>query len=53
MEAIDNIVKNALDHTESGATISIEWKSLSSGVAVYAPIKRICNMSITETINKL
>ena len=34
MEAIDNIVKNALDHTESGATISIEWKSLSSGVQI-------------------
>ena len=26
-EAIDNIVKNAFDHTESGATIRVAWKS--------------------------
>ena len=33
-EAIDNIVKNAFDHTESGATIRIAWKSLPSGVQI-------------------
>lgn len=27
-EAIDNIVKNAFDHTESGATIHVAWKEL-------------------------
>ena len=31
-EAIDNIVKNAFDHTESGATIRVAWKELPSGV---------------------
>lgn len=34
LEAIDNIVKNALDHTEAGDTIQIEWKSLPSGVQI-------------------
>lgn len=34
MEAIDNIVKNALDHTEKGDTIQIEWKALSSAVQI-------------------
>ena len=33
-EAIDNIVKNAFDHTESGATICITWKELPSGVQI-------------------
>ena len=33
-EAIDNIVKNALDHTGSGDTIHIEWKGLSSIVQI-------------------
>ena len=33
-EAIDNIVKNALDHTGSGDTIHIEWKGLSSVVQI-------------------
>ena len=33
-EAIDNIVKNALDHTENGDTIRIEWKALPSGVQI-------------------
>ena len=33
-EAIDNIVKNAFDHTESGATIRIAWKELPSGVQI-------------------
>lgn len=33
-EAIDNIVKNALDHTGSGDTIHIEWKRLSSVVQI-------------------
>lgn len=33
-EAIDNIVKNAFDHTESGATICIAWKELPSGVQI-------------------
>ena len=33
-EAIDNIVKNAFDHTESGAAIHIAWKALPSGVQI-------------------
>lgn len=33
-EAIDNIVKNALDHTKQGEFVSIEWKELSSGVQI-------------------
>ena len=33
-EAIDNIVKNAFDHTESGATIRVAWKELPSGVKI-------------------
>ncbi len=33
-EAIDNIVKNALDHTEKGDTIHIEWRALSSVVQI-------------------
>ena len=33
-EAIDNIVKNAVDHTESGATIRVAWKELPSGVQI-------------------
>lgn len=34
IEAIDNIVKNALDHTEKGDTVLIEWKALSSAVQI-------------------
>lgn len=33
-EAIDNIVKNAFDHTESGAVIGITWGALPSGIQV-------------------
>ena len=33
-EAIGNIVKNAFDHTESGATIRVAWKELPSGVQI-------------------
>ena len=33
-EAIDNIVKNAFDHTESGAVIGITWKALPSGIQI-------------------
>ena len=33
-EAIDNIVKNALDHTEKGDTIHIEWRALPSVVQI-------------------
>ena len=33
-EAIDYIVKNAFDHTESGATIRVAWKELPSGVQI-------------------
>lgn len=33
-EAIGNIVKNAFDHTESGAVICIEWKALPSVVQI-------------------
>lgn len=34
IEAIDNIVKNALDHTGSGDRVHIEWKALSSAVQI-------------------
>lgn len=33
-EAIDNIVKNALEHTQKGDTIHVEWKALSSGLQI-------------------
>lgn len=33
-EAIDNIVKNALDHTKEGGMVHIEWKALSSAVQI-------------------
>ena len=33
-EAIDNIVKNALDHTEAGDMIRIEWRALTSMVQI-------------------
>lgn len=34
IEAIDNIVKNALDHTANGDTVCIEWKSFSNAVQI-------------------
>lgn len=34
IEAIDNIVKNALDHTQSGDCISIEWKQFASALQI-------------------
>lgn len=34
MEGIDNIVKNALDHTEKGDKVCIEWKALSSAIQI-------------------
>lgn len=33
-EAIDNIVKNALDHTKQGDTIKIEWRVFPSAVQI-------------------
>lgn len=33
-EAIDNIVKNAFDHTEPGANIRMAWKTLPFGVQI-------------------
>lgn len=33
-EAIDNIVKNALDHTADGDTVSIAWQEFSSSVQI-------------------
>ena len=33
-EAIDNIVKNAMDHTKQGDTIKIEWRTLPSAVQI-------------------
>lgn len=33
-EALSNLVKNALDHTEPGDQISIEWKSFASVVQI-------------------
>lgn len=37
MEALDNIVKNALDHTKAGDTVGITWKQSAS--AVWIAIK--------------
>ncbi len=34
IEAIDNIVKNALDHTKAGGVIRIEWKQSASAVQI-------------------
>ncbi len=34
MEAIDNIVKNALDHTQKGDSIHIEWKQFMTVVQI-------------------
>ncbi len=34
IEAIGNLVKNALDHTEKGGTICIEWRALTSIVQI-------------------
>ena len=34
MEAISNLVKNALDHTEKGDSVCIEWKSFASVVQI-------------------
>lgn len=34
IEAIDNIVKNALDHTQKGACIWIEWRKLASVIQI-------------------
>ena len=33
-EAIDNIVKNAFDHTENSAVIGITWRALPSGAQI-------------------
>lgn len=33
-QAIDNIVKNALDHTDEGGIINIEWKQFASVIQV-------------------
>lgn len=33
-EALDNLVKNALDHTVRGDTIRIEWRTLPAGVQI-------------------
>lgn len=34
VEAINNMVKNALDHTEVGGTVRIEWKALPNVVQI-------------------
>lgn len=34
LEAVDNVVKNALDHTKRGNTISVEWKEIASVVQI-------------------
>lgn len=34
LEALDNIVKNALDHTESGDTVEIKWRKSASAVQI-------------------
>lgn len=33
-EAVDNLVKNALDHTEKGDRVSIQWRGLSQAVQI-------------------
>ena len=39
-EAIDNIVKNALDHTESGDAVHITWKALPNAVQIAVKDKQ-------------
>lgn len=34
LEAVGNLVKNALDHTEAGDTVTIEWKAFASTVQI-------------------
>ena len=34
LEAVDNIVKNALDHTDKGDMIRIEWKQFASVIQI-------------------
>ena len=34
MEAVSNLVKNALDHTRSGDTVSVSWRELPSQVRI-------------------
>lgn len=34
VEAISNLVKNALDHTKAGETIQVEWRQLASMVQI-------------------
>lgn len=34
LEAVGNLVKNALDHTEAGDTVTIQWKSFASTVQI-------------------
>ena len=34
MEAVDNIVKNALDHADKGDMIRIEWKQFASVIQI-------------------
>lgn len=34
LEAVDNMVKNALDHTKEGDSVWIEWKQLSSAAQI-------------------
>lgn len=34
LEALDNIVKNALDHTEKGDTVELEWRQSASVVQI-------------------
>lgn len=34
LEAVGNLVKNALDHTEAGATVTIQWKAFASTVQI-------------------
>ena len=34
LEAVDNIVKNAMDHTKSGDTIEIKWRKSASIVQI-------------------
>ena len=47
-EAIDNIVKNALDHTESGDAVHITWKALPNAVQI-AVKDNGCGIQVTLT----
>ena len=40
IEAMDNLVKNALDHTKTGDTVHVEWQTGSSALQIR--VRRFC-----------